>query len=47
MAEDRLRPRLDVYLGKVGVGIYGVLAALLLLTALTALATMVNTAKLL
>jgi len=34
MAEDRLRPHLDVYLGKAKVGIYCVLAALLLLTAL-------------
>ena len=44
MAEDRLRPQLDVYLGKVEVGIYCVLAALLLLTAL---ATMVSAGRLL
>ena len=44
MAEDRLRPRIDVYLRKVEVGIYSVLAALLLLTAL---ATMVSAARLL
>jgi hypothetical protein len=44
MAEDRLRPHLDVYLGKVEVGIYCVLAALLLLTAL---ATMVSAGRLL
>jgi hypothetical protein len=44
VAEDRLRPRIDVYLGKVEVGIYSVLAALLLLTAL---ATMVSAARLL
>ena len=44
MAEDRLRPQIDAYLGKVEVGIYSVLAALLLLTAL---ATMVSAARLL
>jgi hypothetical protein len=44
MAEDRLRPHLDLYLGKVEVGIYCVLAALLLLTAL---ATMVSAGRLL
>ena len=44
VAEDRLRPRIDVYLRKVEVGIYSVLAALLLLTAL---ATMVSAARLL
>src|ERR1700704_2657083 len=44
MPEDRLRPHLDVYLGKVEVGIYCVLAALLVLTAL---ATMVSAGKLL
>ena len=44
MAEDRLRPHIDLYLGKVEVGIYCVLAALLLLTAL---ATMVSAGRLL
>ena len=44
MVEDRLRPQLDVYLRKVEVGIYGALAALLLLTAL---ATMVSAARML
>lgn len=44
LAEDRLRPHLDVYLGKVEVGIYCVLAALLLLTAL---AIMVSAGRLL
>jgi len=44
VAEDRLRPQIDAYLGKVEVGIYSVLAALLLLTAL---ATMVSAARLL
>jgi hypothetical protein len=44
MAEERLRPHLDVYLGKVEVGIYCVLAALLLLTAL---ATMVSAGRML
>src|SRR3979411_1285078 len=44
MADDRLRPHLDLYLGKVEVGIYCVLAALLLLTAL---ATMVSAGRLL
>ena len=44
MVEDRLRPQLDVYLGKVEVGGYSVLAALLLLTAL---ATMVSAGRLL
>jgi len=44
MAEDRLGPHVDVYLGKVEVGIYCVLAALLLLTAL---ATMVSAGRLL
>ena len=44
MAEDRLGPQVDVYLGKVEVGIYCVLAALLLLTAL---ATMVSAGRLL
>jgi hypothetical protein len=44
MVEDRLRPQFDVYLGKVEVGVYSVLAALLLLTAL---ATMVSAARLL
>jgi uncharacterized membrane protein (DUF373 family) len=44
MAEDRLRPHLDVYLGKAEVGVYCVLAALVLLTAL---ATMVSAGRLL
>ena len=44
MAEDRLGPHLDVYLGKAEVGIYCVLAALLMLTAL---ATMVSAGRLL
>jgi hypothetical protein len=44
MAEDSLRPHLEVYLGKAEVGVYGVLAALLLLTAL---ATMVSAGRLL
>ena len=44
MAADRLGPHVDVYLGKVEVGIYCVLAALLLLTAL---ATMVSAGRLL
>jgi hypothetical protein len=44
MTEDRLRPHLDVYLGKVGVGVYCVLAVLLLLTAL---ATMVSAGSML
>jgi hypothetical protein len=44
VAEDRLRPQIDVYLGRVEVGIYRVLAALLLLTSLP---TMVSAARLL
>src|ERR1700704_6767772 len=44
MPEDRLRPHLDLYLGKAEVGIYCVLAVLLLLTAL---ATMVSAGRLL
>jgi hypothetical protein len=44
MAEDRLGPQVDVYLGKLEVGIYCVLATLLLLTAL---ATMVSAGRLL
>ena len=44
MTEDRLRPHLDVYLGKVEVGVYCVLAVLLLLTAL---ATMVSAGRML
>jgi hypothetical protein len=44
MAEEKLRPHLDVYLGKVEVGIYCVLATLLLLTAL---ATLVSAARML
>jgi len=42
MTEDRLCPHLDVYLGKVKVGVYCVLAVLLLLTAL---ATMVSAGR--
>jgi uncharacterized membrane protein (DUF373 family) len=44
MAEDSLRSHLDVHLGKAEVGVYGVLAALLLLTAP---ATMVSAVRLL
>ena len=44
VAEDRLRPQIDVYLGRVEVGIYRVLAALL---SLMSLAAMVSAARLL